>query len=217
MTPTIWYCYDAYCGWCYGFSPVVKKLYDTYRHRLAFDVLSGGMILQDPPAPIGRMAGYIAQAYKTVEEMTGITFGEDYLWHIFNPELSDWFPHSLLPARSLCVFKKYHPERAVEWAADIQYALHYEGRDLTDPEAYRHLLEKYEIPTQDFFTQLAADQSKEDAQYEFQLVKQLQVSGYPCVLLQVSDSRFYMIGRGYTPYETLEGNLQAVLAENKPA
>ena len=31
------------------------------------------------------------------------------------------------------------------FATDLQYALNYEGRDLTDDEAYRHLLAKYSL------------------------------------------------------------------------
>lgn len=215
MTPTIWYCYDAYCGWCYGFSPVIKKLYDNYKDQIVFDVLSGGMIINEQPPHISGMAGYIAKAYRNVEEMTGIKFGEDYLWHILNPDRSDWYPDSLKPAISLSVFKKYYPERAVEFASDLQYALHHEGRDLTDDEAYRHLVEKYDLPTESFYELLHTESFKDNALYEFQLVKQLQVTGYPCVLLQVSDSKFYMLARGFTDYETLEENMLKVLDENE--
>ena len=79
MTPTIYYCYDAYCGWCYGFSPVIRRIFEEYRQSIDFEVLSGGMILPETPQPIGVMAGYIRTAYKTVEERTGIRFGEDWL------------------------------------------------------------------------------------------------------------------------------------------
>jgi hypothetical protein len=88
MTPTIYYCYDAYCGWCYGFSPVIRRLFEAYKHLLAFEVLSGGMILPETPQPIGVMADYIREAYPTVEKHTGIKFGEDWLWHILNPDES---------------------------------------------------------------------------------------------------------------------------------
>ena len=47
--PVLIYCYDAYCGWCYGFSPVVKKIADNYKSRLHIEVLSGGMIINDEP------------------------------------------------------------------------------------------------------------------------------------------------------------------------
>jgi putative protein-disulfide isomerase len=50
--PTIIYCYDAYCGWCYGFSPVIKKISEEYRHQIHFETLSGGMIPRESKAAI---------------------------------------------------------------------------------------------------------------------------------------------------------------------
>jgi putative protein-disulfide isomerase len=208
---TIYYCYDAYCGWCYGFSPVISRIYDEYKGRLAFEVLSGGMILPTTPQPIGFMAGYIQGAYKTVEERTGIRFGEDWLWHIFHPEESDWYPNSEKPAIALCVYKDYHPDSAVLFAGELQYALHYEGRDLCDDEAYRHLLEKYGIPEKEFYEKLHSPVYKERAHEEFALVKQLKVTGFPTVFMQVSETRFYLLARGYTDHDTLKRGIEQVL------
>ena len=66
---TIIYCYDAYCGWCYGFSPVIRRLSHEYAHQLNFEVLSGGMILHEKPLAISVTARYIQNAYKKVEEL----------------------------------------------------------------------------------------------------------------------------------------------------
>lgn len=211
MGPTLYYCYDAYCGWCYGFSPVIRRIFEEYTGKLAFEVLSGGMIITDEPQPIALTAGYIQKAYKTVEERTGITFGKDWLWHIFNPGESDWFPSSEKPAIAMCVFKDYHHDLAIPFAADLQYALHYEGRDLCDDEAYRHLLEKYAIPAEEFYAKLHSPEYKEKAYYEFALVKQLQVTGFPTVLIQTSESKFYLLSRGYSDYPTLKNRLDDVL------
>jgi putative protein-disulfide isomerase len=213
MQPTIYYCYDAYCGWCFGFSPVINKLEAEYNSQLAFDVLSGGMILPDKPQHFGSMATYIQGAYKRVEELTGIKFGEDFLWHVFNPDKTDWYPSSEMPAIALCILKEYHPDQTVQIASDLQYALNYEGRDLTDKEAYRHLLPKYNVPEEDFYTKLKSEAYREKAHYEFALVKQLRVTGYPCVLLQVSGAKFYLLAQGYTDYDTLKTRMENVLAE----
>ena len=213
MKPVLFYCYDAYCGWCYGFSPVIKKIVAEYKGQFDAEVLSGGMIIHEVKQPISVMAGYIQKAYTTVEERTGIAFGQDFLWHIFNPELSDWFPDSEKPAIALCIFKEYYPERQVEFASDLQYALNYEGRDLCDDEAYRHLLEKYSINPEAFYSKLHSEEYKEKAYYEFQLCKQLQVTGFPCVLLQTTDSKFYLLARGYTDYDTLKARIDNVLKE----
>lgn len=213
MNPVLIYCYDAYCGWCYGFSPIIKKIAEEFKDRLEVDVLSGGMILPEKPTHIGLTAPYIQKAYKHVEELSGIEFGKDYLWHITNHEDSDWYPNSEKPAIAMCIFKAFYPDRAVEFASDLQYALHYEGRDLTDDEAYRHLLEKYSIQPEVFYERLHSEEYKEKGYYEFSLVKQLQVTGYPTVFIQTAELKFNMVARGYTDYDTLKNRIEKVLME----
>jgi putative protein-disulfide isomerase len=211
MIPTLYYCYDAYCGWCYGFSPVIRKIETEYHDKIAFDVLSGGMILPEKPTHIRVIAGYIQKAYKVVEERTGIQFGKDWLWHIQNPEESDWYPSSEKPAIALCIVKEYKPDLAITFAGELQYALHEEGRDLCDDEAYRHLLHKYEIPDTEFYTKLHSPEYKAKAYEEFALVKQLRVSGFPTVFLQKDDGKLYLLATGYTDYKSLKTTLDNLL------
>lgn len=213
MQPLLIYCYDAYCGWCYGFSPVIKQIAEDYQSIFHTEVLSGGMVLPEEPVHISATAGYIKDAYKRVEELTGIKFGEDYLWHINNPDESDWFPSSEKPAIAMSIFKEIYPDLQVQFAADLQFGLHYEGRDLTDNEAYRHLLEKYTINVDDFYAKLKSEAYKEKAYYEFQLCKQLQVTGFPQVLMQATENKFHLLARGYTDYETLSKRIDLVLNE----
>ncbi len=211
--PKLVYCYDAYCGWCYGFSAVMKYIAEEYRNKMQTEVLSGGMILPAKPAHISVSANYISKAYTQVEETTGVKFGQDYLWHIFNPDDSDWFPNSEKPAIALCIFKEYFPDKAVDIASDLQYALHYEGRDLTDDEAYRHLLEKYDIQPEAFYQKLSSDEYKQVAYEEFDFVKQLQVNGYPTVFVQTGELKYHMVARGFTPRDVLIERINSVLAE----
>lgn len=213
MQPVIYYCYDAYCGWCYGFSPVIKQIAEEYKDKIFFEVLSGGMIPAENPKHISAIAGYISSAYKRVEELTGVQFGEDYLSHIFNPQESDWYPHSEKSAIALCIFKELLPERQVEIASDLQYALHFEGRDLTDDEAYRHLLEKYVIDPGDFYKKFHSEEYREKAHYEFSLCRQLQVTGFPAMMMQVADTKFYLVARGYTTYEDVKARIDNILKE----
>lgn len=213
MKPLLIYCYDAYCGWCYGFSNVINAVEKAFPTDLDFEVLSGGMILPEQPVHIDATATYIQEAYKTVEEYTGIKFGEDYLWHINHPEQSDWFPNSLKPAIALCIFKELYPHRQIEFITDLQYALHFEGRDLTDDEAYRHLLEKYAIDADDFYTKLKSEVYADKAKHEFALCKQLKVTGFPCVFIQSGDNKFYLVARGYTSFENIEERITNVLKE----
>ena len=213
MKPVLIYCYDAYCGWCYGFSQVIKKITEDYKTKLEIEVLSGGMMIGEEVMPIEKIGPFIQKSYKRVEELTGIKFGEDFLWHINNPTKSDWVMNSEKSAIALCIFKEYYPERQLEFATDLQYALNYEGRDLDDDEAYLHLLEKYSIQPEAFYRKLKSDEYKEAAHYEFALMKQLQVNGYPTVFIQTGELKFVMAARGYTVYEELKERIENVLKE----
>jgi len=211
---TLIYCYDAYCGWCYGFSPVMKKIAADLNDRIDIEVLSGGMMIGEGKMPIEKIGPYIQSAYKRVEDITGIKFGEDFLWHTANPDKSDWVMNSEKPAIALCIFKEYYPEQQLDFASDLQYALNYEGRDLDDDEAYRHLLEKYNLPAEEFYTKLKAEDYKEKAYYEFALCKQLNVDSFPQVLLQLNESKFFLIVKGFTAYEDVKERIEKVLTEN---
>lgn len=214
---TIIYCYDAYCGWCYGFSPVIKKIAEEFQKEFRFEVLSGGMILPEHPQPITVISDFMKENCKKVEELTGARFGPDFMFHINQADNSDWFPNSEKPAIALCVLKEYMPDKAVQIAADLQYALFYEGRDLTDDEAYRHLLHEYNIDADEFYTRLRSETYKEKAYYEFQLVKQLKVESYPQVLLQISDTKFYLLAKGYTEYDTFRETISSILIQIQSA
>jgi putative protein-disulfide isomerase len=54
---------------------------------------------------------------------------------------------------------------------------------------------------------------KDAAHYDFALAKQLQVSSYPAVLIQASESKFYLVARGYADYETMELRINNVKKE----
>ena len=213
MKPVLIYCYDAYCGWCYGFSPVLKQIELKYKNQFDFEILSGGMLINEAVVPIEKTAAFILGSYQRVEELTGIKFGSDFLWHINNPDKSDWQMNSEKPAIALCIFKEYYPERQLEFASDLQYALNFEGRDLDDDEAYQHLLEKYSIQPEAFYAKLQSDEYLEAAQYEFALCKQLDVTGFPAVLLQQSETKFHLLAKGYIGFEELSERIENVLAE----
>jgi len=213
MKPVLYYCYDAYCGWCYGFSTVMVKIEEEFRDRVQFEVLSGGMMPVENAKHISSISGYIKSAYKRVEELSGVKFGSDFLWHINNPDESDWHLHSEKSAIALCVLKEELPDKQVQLAADLQYALNFEGRDLTDDEAYRHLLEKYSIEPEAFYQKLRSEVYVEKAHYEFALCRQLQVTAFPAVLVQANENKFYLLARGFTTHEDVSERLVKILDE----
>jgi putative protein-disulfide isomerase len=96
----------------------------------------------------------------------------------------------------------------------LQEALYKEGRDLTDKEAYRHLISTFGVDPETFLSSLSDDAYKEKAYYDFSLIKQLNVTGFPTVFLQMDESKLYMIARGYSDLDSVELRINKILAEN---
>jgi putative protein-disulfide isomerase len=211
MPPTLIYCYDAYCGWCYGFSRVMEQVAIQYRDQIALEVLSGGLLISDIPQPIQKMAPYIEKSYRVVEDRTGIRFGKDFLWHIHHPQESDWILSSEKAAIALCIFKEIRPENQVAFASSLQYALYHQGRDLCDDQAYPSVLMPFTIPKEEFLEKLHDPDYKAKAYLEFEYCKRLQVSGFPALFLQTGDNIFYTIANGYTEYEIIRQRLDNLL------
>lgn len=208
---SIIYVYDTLCGWCYGFSPVIKQVFEKYQDQFNFEVISGGMVLGEREGPIGEVAPYIKGAFKTVEDTAGVKFGEHFV-NVVLEEGTQYFS-SEKPAIALSVFKAYQPNHAILFAHDLQTAIYHDGLDLSKDENYIALVEKHQINGQEFLEKLNSEEFKQAAYYDFALARQLQVTGYPAVLIKTGDRNFYMIAKGYTDLETIELRIQNVLKE----
>ncbi|MFT5915070.1 MAG: putative protein-disulfide isomerase [Flammeovirgaceae bacterium] len=203
------YVYDALCGWCYGFSPVISKIYEEHKSSLEFEVISGGMILGDRIGPIGEVAPYIKNAYKQVEERADVKFGAGFLKGILEDGKAVFT--SIPPANALSAFKEFLPERAVEFAHTLQNAIYSDGIEIENKSVYPLLAEKYGIDSEEFATKMNGEEVAEKARLDFAFSSQLQVSGFPTVFYTKNSSEFFVIAQGYTDYETLAERLQKVI------
>jgi len=195
----ITYVYDPLCGWCYGFSPVIKKLYKKFRSKLDFEVISGGMVVGDRIGPIGRVAGYISEAYKVVEGRTDVKFGNNFLNAL--KEGSMIFS-SIPPSQALTAFKKLRPNDAILMAHEIQKAIYFDGKAPVNPTTYFDLAKMFELPVEEYKNLLQSEEIANATQAEFRKSAELGVSGFPTVFIG-NDEQLTPISRGYQNYEEL--------------
>jgi putative protein-disulfide isomerase len=208
--PRLWYIYDALCGWCYGFSPVMKRLQESYGNTLNFEVISGGMVTGKRVGAIGEVAPYISWAYKTVEERTGVRFGEGFLQGILADGTAIFT--SLPPALALTAFKTFQPQNAVLFAHALQTAVYSDGIEPSNHEAYLPYAVAFGIDAEAFRTAMLAPETLRAAETEFQLSTRLGVTGFPTVFVQRGDT-LSMIAQGYTDYAEIQQRLEYALAE----
>lgn len=210
MKPKIIYVYDALCTWCYGFSPVMRAVYENYAGDFDFEVLSGGMIVREQVRPVSGLSGFPGNEYKAVEEITGTTFGPGFLHNLEKGEL---IFDSEIPAIALSVYKDLRPQNAVEFVQHIQNSVYFDGKSSDDIELYRYLAVNEGIDPDEFETRMNDPQYREAAHYDFALAKQLGAEAYPAAFIQQSETKFYLIAKGYADYETMKLRINNVKAE----
>lgn len=198
------YFFDPLCGWCYGFNPVILKLSEKYSGKIPFRVICGGMILGDNEGPINKVAAYINVAHKTVEQTTGVKFGNTFIHKV----LAEGTIHfsSLYPSRMFNAFKLLVKNNDVDLAHEIQKVIYSDGKDLNEIESYFSIAKKYNIPEELLRSTLSMDQTVSNTDFEFNLTRELGVNGFPNVYL-LNNSKLTPICNGYTSFDSLEKRL----------
>lgn len=196
--PSLIYIYDALCGWCYGFSPVMQRLYEEYEGRLRFEVLSGGLITGPRVQPIAGMADYIRQASALLEEATGVAPGAVFYDRILNH--GNYLSNSLPPAIALQIFREQSAEQQLPVAQEIQRLFYQEGHDLNLPETYLPLAEKTGLGEAAFRQKFMDPVYSQRAEAEFTQVKTWGIDGFPAVLGR-RGKELFLLAHGYEPYE----------------
>ncbi|MEL6842878.1 MAG: DsbA family protein [Bacteroidota bacterium] len=205
------YFYDALCGWCFGFSPVINRLREEFQDQIDFEIISGGLSLGPRVGPIGVVAPYIkAGAYKTVEERCGVAFGEAF---INGPlEEGNMIMNSLPPAVALAIVKAQKAEMAFTFASLLHQAVYVDGLHPEDIDGYGIYAEQIGLDPKLFVSDMANPEFHSLAQAEFAHSKGIGVSGFPSLVGHIGESRI-LLSNGYLDYPNLRARTEAFLAE----
>lgn len=199
----LYYVYDALCGWCYGFSPVIQRFEQQYASELSFEVISGGMVIGDRVGPVAETADYIKTAYHQVEERTGVRFGKAFLEGVLEEgtAIFDSYPAAL----AMRAFKLSRPRQSIAFAGRIQRAIYHDGMLPRPLEGYAKLATEFGLDETHFLEHMNDATTDMAAQAEFELAQRLGITGFPTLLLEYGeDEKLGVLSRGYIPYDQLE-------------
>lgn len=190
------YVFDPLCGWCYGFSPVVRQLHEATKRRARWEILAGGMVLGDRVGPIGRLSAFLKQALPRVEGTTGIRFGEAFTTNVLDE--GSLVLSSFEPSRALQAVKTLASDRSLAFARGLQNALYDEGRDITQLGVLGDVAEAVRVVG--FEIEYLKTETYERTLEEFRRVSELGVTGFP-TLLGLEGGEVRVFSRGWAPFE----------------
>ncbi len=204
------YYYDALCGWCYGFSPVIAKLYDRYKKTMAIELISGGLFLGERVGLVNTVAPYIkAGAYKSVEATTGVTFGTGFLSDLNGS--GSMVLNSLPPAIALSIVKATCPEVQLEFGALLLHAIYNEGMHSDSIDGLANCASKIGLDPDVFKMQMRDAHYKIKAEQDFEIFKRSPHTGMPTLVLECDGAQI-VLSRGYASFNDLSSKLDAIIA-----
>lgn len=198
--PLLVYVFDPLCGWCYGFSPVVRRLWETTRDKTSWEVISGGMVRGDRVRPIGEIRDFLQQAIPRLEATTGVEMSQVFKDNVLAE--GSLVLGSVEPSRALTAAKAIDPEVAVPFAAALQQELYVHGRDVRNTQVLEDLAARFHLKE---FPQVYARQAiAERTESEFKLAADWGITGFPTLLGITPDGKAQVFSRGWVPFERLQ-------------
>lgn len=206
---TLIYIFEPLDGWCFGFGPIIKRLEDSYRDKLDFDVLSAGMIIGHRVGPLSHMASFIKQVYPVVEKYAPVRFGSKFLNETL--PLGKAMFSSVEPAKALTIFKQFQKEKAIEFSHEIQKLIYVDGINPVDIAAYLPLFERYGIKREDVLPLFSLRSLEQETVLEFAQVQRWKIENFPSVVMQTEEGKAFPVASGFVNFEELEKKVRPYL------
>ncbi|MCC5907548.1 MAG: DsbA family protein [Balneolaceae bacterium] len=205
--PTLIYAYDPLCGWCFGFHPVMERLARRFENDLNIKVMAGGLAIGENIQSISEGFGYILQASKQVESVTGVKFGRNFY---MLAEEGSYLYNSEPSCIAQNVVNEISPEHSLQFAGMMQNALFKDGKSLNDWNTYEELMGSLSINAAAAKELFESDRIKQKTYNTFEWCKENGASAFPTLLINIGEETG-AISRGYRPFDTIESHLHHLI------
>ncbi|KRD46678.1 thioredoxin [Acidovorax sp. Root275] len=205
--PTVVYVFDAYCGWCWGFSNRVSEFEAANRDRVAFAAVSGGLLTGKRVSPISFLT-HIPEANARITRLTGAEFGEEFKKLL---EEGSFEMNSSHAGAAMAALKLQAPDRAVDWAHQLLEAFFQHGLSLSEPSTVAAIALRNGLDELKVLRALADGSAQSQAEADFALARELGVNSYP-TLLYVDGTRVHQLPGTGTSLAELNSTLDSLLA-----
>ena len=204
-TPVLWYFADPMCSWCWGFSPVIETVRETYRDRMAIALVLGGLRPGETTPMTAAAREDIFHHWHQVHARTGQAFH-------FENALSDGFVYDTEPAsRAVVAIGGLDRTLIFPLYKAIQAAFYAEARDVTQTRVLIDLVTALDVDASTFLHTFDSEDARTKTRAHFRHARQAGVRGFPTLILQ-RDTQLFTICNGSLPLDTVRTAIDARLA-----
>jgi len=189
------------CSWCWGFSPVIQQLKESFPSNDIRLVLTPFRV--DTTQPMDdALRNYVLGQWQNVHKISGQPFDFRFTMPV------DFIYNTSLVCLSIKAFNKQLQEQKLEYLHALQHAFYTENKDLTNKEILIEIARNFAIEATLFADDISSKEVADELESDFMLCQQLAVQSYPTLMTEKDDS-YSMLASGYTSYEELVTRIEA--------
>ncbi len=202
---------DPMCSWCYGFSPVMQSLAETFEGRVGLRVVTGGLRAGNTQAMREKDREYIRGAWRRVHEASGQPFDFSF----FDRE---HFVYDTEPAcRAVVAMRRSAPGKALSFLGAISSAFYGANRDVTDVATLAEIAAEAGEDRDGFLALLGDGEVRNETFRDFLFAQQSGVHGFPCLLIGNETDGYGLITNGFRPIDGMVDGIAAWLDKAEAA
>jgi putative protein-disulfide isomerase len=183
----------------------MQRVYDTYKEKAHFEVITGGMITGNEIGAIGAIAPFLKKATAQVTQHTGAEFSPKFLDTILTEGTQILTSVEPSIAVQLCKTKK--PDSIFSFLTALHKEIYINGLKTANINDYSRLFREMGFDESIFINDLKNKKYLTMAQQDFRKAESLGVESYPALLIR-SKEGVKVIARGYVHWNQLYFQLQ---------
>ena len=194
QTPRLIYFADPMCSWCYGFSPVIAQVRQTFGRALPIQLVMGGLRpgTDQPATEQGRIE--LKVHWEHVHEATGLPFDDSVL------DRPGFLYDTDPAARAVVRVRREDGEAALLFLRRLHHAFYAQAQDVTKPEVLADLAAEFGVDRDAFLADFETDDLKHETWNDYATAQRAGVTGFPTLVGGPNEEgHFGIVNRGYQP------------------
>jgi putative protein-disulfide isomerase len=200
---------DPMCSWCWGFSPVIRTMHETYGDKAPVWLMAGGLRPMNAQPMTDKAKAETRHHWESVAQSSGQPFNFTF----FDRK---GFVYDTEPAcRALVTVRSIKREAALPYLEALHRAFYAENRDITDPELLAELAGGAGVDREAFAQVFPAREMMYQTAGDFYRSQSMGIQGFPTVVLRRGEQLRLLVA-GFVKFENLKPHLDKWIAGEEP-
>ena len=176
--PTLYYCYDPMCSWCWAFKPTWEKVRAVINDKVNCRYLLGGLA-PDNDQPMGlETQNYIQTNWEKIQQVVpNAEFNFDF-WRLCEPRRSTY-----VACRAVICARKQQPRVEEFYIEAIQHAYYLEAKNPSNDDVLIDIAKKLGLGARQFSEDLHSVETQSVLDKEIALSQSLGMTSFPSLKL----------------------------------